>query len=539
MSKTSRTDRIFTLIVLVYCAYAVLFIIKTSFVVGGTRYFSLFDDAMISMRYAKNFAAGRGLVWNPGGERVEGFTNPLWTLYMSALHLLPVATTKVSVLVQASAALFLLANIFAVRKLSKFVSDSSGFVVLTAALLTAFYLPLNNWGIQGMEVCVLALILTLAALSAAKCVRAGKFSAVPFVLLGLSIFIRTDMAVPFVGMLLFLAVSVRSRRTKFLVWGFAFLAACILVQTAFRMWYYGDALPNSYYVKLTGYPALLRWSRGLYVTLVFLWRSNWLFFALPLAVILVLRDRVLGLLGSVLGFQLLYSIYVGGDAWESWGGANRYVCIAMPVFFVLLAASLAEAGLVIRRAAAGLSPETGEPLIKRHGRKAAGIVVLLVLLSFNAIYGPSALTEWLLLKPPLHVEDNARMVERALALRKFTSHAASIAVVWDGAIPYFADRYSVSILGKNDRHIARIPMRKVPGPAGLVAFYPGHLKWDYSYSLGELKPDVVVQLWKQPEEAEPHLTGYVSVRLYGYVFHIRENSQSVRWDLVRSMVLPE
>jgi hypothetical protein len=131
------------------------------------------------------------------------------------------------------------------------------------------------------------------------------------------------------------------------------------------------------------------------------------------------------------------------------------------------------------------------------------------------------------------------MVERALALRKFTSHAASIAVVWDGAIPYFADRYSVSILGKNDRHIARIPMRKVPGPAGLVAFYPGHLKWDYSYSLGELKPDVVVQLWKQPEEAEPHLTGYVSVRLYGYVFHIRENSQSVRWDLVRSMVLPE
>src|SRR4051812_1351198 len=35
------------------------------------------DDAWISARYAENFAAGRGLVWNPGGPRVEGFSNPL------------------------------------------------------------------------------------------------------------------------------------------------------------------------------------------------------------------------------------------------------------------------------------------------------------------------------------------------------------------------------------------------------------------------------------------------------------------------------
>jgi hypothetical protein len=538
MKKSSYTDRVFTVIALVYCVYAVLFILRTSFVIGGARYFSLFDDAMISMRYAKNFAAGHGLVWNPGGERVEGFTNPLWTLYMAALHLIPLATTKISLLVQASAAVFLLLNLLVVKKLSKFVSDSNGFVIITAALLTAFYLPLNNWGIQGMEVCVLALILSLATLQAAKCVRAQSFSPAPYILLGLSIFIRTDMAVPFVGMMLYLAASVRSERGRNIAWGVAFLGGCLVVQTASRMWYYGDALPNSYYVKLTGYPALLRWTRGLYVTLVFLWRSNFLIFALPLAVILVLKNRVLGLLGWVLGIQLLYSVYVGGDAWESWGGANRYVCIAMPVFFVLLSESLARVGAFVRRAARKLSPETGEPFISRHGKKTAFVVVLLILLNFNAIYGPSALTEWLLLKPPLHVDDNARMVERALAVRKFTTHMASIAVVWDGAIPYFADRYTVSILGKNDRLVGRMPMRTVSGPAKLVAFYPGHLKWDYSHSLGELKPDVVVQVWKQPEEAERYLSEYVSVRLYGFLFHIRENSQNVRWDIVRSMVPP-
>ena len=37
-----------------YCAYAVAFIYRTSFVINGERYFSLFDDGMIAMRYAKH-----------------------------------------------------------------------------------------------------------------------------------------------------------------------------------------------------------------------------------------------------------------------------------------------------------------------------------------------------------------------------------------------------------------------------------------------------------------------------------------------------
>src|SRR5574341_1385921 len=36
------------------------------------------DDAYISFRYAQNAIRGSGLVFNPG-ERVEGFTNFLWT----------------------------------------------------------------------------------------------------------------------------------------------------------------------------------------------------------------------------------------------------------------------------------------------------------------------------------------------------------------------------------------------------------------------------------------------------------------------------
>jgi hypothetical protein len=44
------------------------FIFRSSFLVSDRRYFSLFDDAMISMRYAWNLSHGNGLVWNPGSR---------------------------------------------------------------------------------------------------------------------------------------------------------------------------------------------------------------------------------------------------------------------------------------------------------------------------------------------------------------------------------------------------------------------------------------------------------------------------------------
>jgi len=43
------------------------------------------DDAYISYRYAENLLNGHGLVMN-AGERVEGISNPLWTLLLAVLH---------------------------------------------------------------------------------------------------------------------------------------------------------------------------------------------------------------------------------------------------------------------------------------------------------------------------------------------------------------------------------------------------------------------------------------------------------------------
>lgn len=62
--------------VFVACAIAA---VATGAVLAVQRYW-MCDDAFISFRYADNLVRGLGLVFN-AGERVEGFTNLLWTLW--------------------------------------------------------------------------------------------------------------------------------------------------------------------------------------------------------------------------------------------------------------------------------------------------------------------------------------------------------------------------------------------------------------------------------------------------------------------------
>jgi len=78
-----------------------------------------------------------------------------------------------------------------------------------------------------------------------------------------------------------------------------------------------------------------------------------------------------------------------------------------------------------------------------------------------------------------------------------------------GTIGYYSERRIVDLLGKCDRHVARLPMRRAIRQNPLTYFLPGHLKWDYAWSIGELKPDLVAQLWEYPEKARPYLSDYV------------------------------
>src|SRR5439155_1209101 len=70
-------------------------------------YAFLCDDAFISFRYARNFAHGHGLVFNPGFERVEGYSNFLWVVVLAGLDRLGLEPPRASLLLSWASTLLL------------------------------------------------------------------------------------------------------------------------------------------------------------------------------------------------------------------------------------------------------------------------------------------------------------------------------------------------------------------------------------------------------------------------------------------------
>ena len=119
---------------------------------GGRRVFCLFDDAMISMTYARNLVEGFGLNWARRGAPVEGFTHPLWTALMVPVNLLPLPLDRRCLVVQVVSAALLLLNVELVRRLVlRHFTRPGARQWLPACALTAFYYPLNFWALEGME----------------------------------------------------------------------------------------------------------------------------------------------------------------------------------------------------------------------------------------------------------------------------------------------------------------------------------------------------------------------------------------------------
>jgi hypothetical protein len=334
---TTRQARIGVLLTaLMLAGYAGLFIWRSSFVVEGERVFCLFDDPMISMRYARNLAQGHGLVWNPGGERVEGYTNPLWVLYMAGLHLLPVAETKLPLLVQATGALCLVINSLLVWKLASALAPTRPAVGLAAVITTAFYYPLNYWALTGFEVAALAPLVTASAWLAMRTLRSGRFSLWPYLLALLGTALRPDAAVAYLAVWAFLVVADRPHRVRHLVLGLSLLVLGLAAQTGFRYRYFGELLPNTYYLKLTGYPLFPRMVSGAIAFWNFVAGFNPLLAVLAGVAVAYGRRPEALLAGWLVLVHSVYSIYVGGDAFEDMGGSNRYLAVIMPCFFVLL-----------------------------------------------------------------------------------------------------------------------------------------------------------------------------------------------------------
>jgi len=531
----------FYVIILFFVVYALLLIYRTSFTLDGVRYFSLADDPMIAMNYAKNLIAGHGLSWNLG-ERVEGYSNPLWMLYMAFFHIFGIPASKIALGIQLSGLIILIINLHLVRKIASQVSRGSRVVIFIAASLTAFYFSINYWTLHGFEAGLVTLLINWAVWQLLKAEVRHSFSWSPYFILGAGTLVRMDLAVPLMAIMFYSAWVDKPNRIRHVLWGVGILAAFFTSQTIFRLAYLGDIMPNTYYLKMTGYPLLLRFTRGILVFLLFFLKSNALILSLPLFLLFRPdRNRPVIFYWLAAG-QTLYSIYVGGDSWEWLGICNRFIVIIMPLYFILIGLAFYRFRLWLRQKIA-VYRRAFDYLIP------AGFLAVALFL-VNPIIGAQDVSSWLLLKPPMQILEHRNELEFGRIVGQMTNPGARIAVVWAGTVPYFIeDRYYIDLLGRCDKKIARERMRtfdEVPDlgrdnnflHSRFTFFYPGHMKYDYAYSIGVLKPDIVMSVWGKlgdENESMPYLRAdYLALIIDNHPLAVRKNSDKVNWALLYS-----
>jgi hypothetical protein len=484
----------------------------------GRAHYLLFDDAMISMRYAWNVTHGRGLVWNPG-ERVEGFTNPLMVLVMT-LPALALDRSHAILAVQVLGVGILLATGFVTMQIARHAfedetpEDQALISVLSACAVWLYY-PLAYWTLSGMETGLLALLAALAVWVSIRQRGSRRASLTLAVLLGLMFYTRPD-ALPQAALIwLFRAGPARKEGRRALGIELAILAGMVAVSFLARRAYYGEWLPNTYVLKMTGLPRGIRLESGWGFTSVFL-ASTW--FALVLAglSLIVAFRPVFVLFFALFTTVTLYQIWVGGDPWPYWRIMSPYVPM-------LLLASLGGALGGARRVFRFL--EMGS------AQSRAGLVAPFALCGALFLADRAFMDELTFKKIPYQVSPNRRYAEIGLELARVCMPDARIGAFAAGTMPYYADLPAIDFLGKADKHIARLQPDPKLGWSGMKST-PGHNKYDLRYSIVELKPDFLTRYaWGHDD-----LKAYVEARYVKTdIGWFLKDSPHVRWNLVRGL----
>jgi arabinofuranosyltransferase len=123
----------------------------------------LTDDAWISVRYAENLGAGDGFVWNPGGPRVEGFSNPLLVAIEALASAVGWSAPEAARLLGVVSGLACVVLVYAAGR--AVVGERAARI---ASVLTACSAPFALWAVGGLETLPVALVLTAGTLEVAR-----------------------------------------------------------------------------------------------------------------------------------------------------------------------------------------------------------------------------------------------------------------------------------------------------------------------------------------------------------------------------------
>ena len=294
------------------------------------------DDAFISLRYGQNLAEHGDLVWNRG-EWVEGFSNPLWTLFGAGLVWVgapPVLGLKLAGLL--AALLCVPATFGLARQLG--VGERWS---LAAAAIVATNASVALWAVAGLETSSFALVLLLTVWRfEVELTRpaARPLSALLLVLLWAS---RPEAPAYLLYFLVrrSLALSTLRPSRRDLHW--ALLAG--LPIAAYEVWglvTYGGLFPATHAAKVGGGPPLLQAlaaGRGeRFLLYRFLFHQGWGFAALWVvaAACAVIGRRRVPAAAWCMGFSGLFFVAYAFTDWMP-----RYRFLVPPLPFLAIGAA--------------------------------------------------------------------------------------------------------------------------------------------------------------------------------------------------------
>jgi arabinofuranosyltransferase len=272
------------------------------------------DDAFISIRYARNLVAGDGLVFNLG-ERVEGYTNPAWTLLIAlglALGIDPETwAVQLGVLAYAVAL-----SLLVLEHRRRLVTGSGVTLVPVAAIVGATHVDWAIHATSGLETSLVTTVVLAGYLALSRDLERTSARGWPAAIwLAVAALLRPDAGLFAVaGIAPYLARARRPTLARYVATLFVCVGPAILA----RWSYYGTLVPNTYHAKSAGTPW---WDQGLAYLGLYLEQYAALFIALPLALVVAWKrrreDRPLAhAVGAMALAVVLYAtavVRVGGD----------------------------------------------------------------------------------------------------------------------------------------------------------------------------------------------------------------------------------
>lgn len=444
--------------------------------VGYFLEFGLIDDTYISLRYAKNFAAGEGLVFN-SGERVEGYTSFLWVLLLGL-----VGKLKLS-LIFFSKALSLVCGIGTVLLLKSFFrksgdqTNSGHFETLLPIFFLVLNFPFIYWSFTGMETSLYSFLVLLSAvflLQGSQSAKQGDlrllFSSFCLALAGLT---RPETYIIFPVNLLFLAIYGKREflRSNVFYYTIIFLFFCG-THLLWRYNYYGQLLPNTYYVKVGGSSPLLA-KKGIY----YLFKG---FYPHAILILFVVLSLLKGIskqklyIVSLLTMQSLAITYEGGDHF----GGNRYIVSMIPFFIVI---GYSE----IRKNVVGAAEYLTNEYFSKYRMLSSNFLTSAII--FILCYGTFLFNFYWASNGSVAISE-VKLANQWANVGKWLKQNAKekdaiLATPVAGAMPFFSELRTIDMLGLNDVHIAH---KKVKMGTG----YTGHEKFDHAYVLSK-KPTYI------------------------------------------------